>query len=72
MKREASSAKLLDKTVWNPRPVIDLLTRAVFESIPNRVFPSYCTFLGPAFSGRFTNGGRFMATVGTQRPSEHW
>jgi hypothetical protein len=49
MKRKASSAKLLDKTIWNPRPVIDLLSRAVFES-----GVSFLHFLGPAFSGRFT------------------
>jgi hypothetical protein len=32
MKGEASSAKLLDKTIWNPRPVIGLLPQAIAES----------------------------------------
>ena len=42
MKGKTSSAKLLDKTIWNPRPVIDLLSRAVFES-----GVSFLHFLGP-------------------------
>jgi hypothetical protein len=31
-KGKAYSTRFLDKTIWNPRPVIDLLSRAVFES----------------------------------------
>ena len=45
MKRKTSSTELLDKTIWNPRPVIDLLSRAVFES-----GVSFLHFLGPTFS----------------------
>ena len=34
LKGKACSTGFLDKTIWNPRPVIDLLllSRAVFES----------------------------------------
>ena len=42
LKGKACSTGFLDKTIWNPRPVIDLLSRAVFES-----GVSFLHFLGP-------------------------
>jgi hypothetical protein len=50
MKGKTSSAKLLDKTIWNPRPVIDLLPRAITE--PGG---SFMLVLGPTFSALLTN-----------------
>jgi hypothetical protein len=32
LKGKTCSARFLDKTIWNPRPLIDQLSRAVFES----------------------------------------
>ena len=42
LKGKAYSTRFLDKTIWNPRPVIDLLSRAVFE-----LGVSFLHFLGP-------------------------
>ena len=50
MKRKTSSTELLDKTIWNPRPVIDLLARAIRES-----GSSFLLVLGPTFSALLTN-----------------
>ena len=60
MKGKTSSAKLLDKTIWNPRPVIDLLSRAVFES-----GVSFLHFLGPTFSALLTVSALLTGAVGT-------
>jgi hypothetical protein len=50
MKGKISSAELLDKTIWNPRPVIDLLSRAITE-----LGGSFLLVLGPTFSSLLTN-----------------
>ena len=59
MKRKTSSTKLLDKTIWNPRPVIDSLSRAITES-----GGSYLLVLGPAFSELLTNNELLTNAVG--------
>jgi hypothetical protein len=43
MKGKTSPTKLLDKKIWNPRPVIDLTSRAIAES-----GGSFLLALGPA------------------------
>ena len=59
MKRKTSSTELLDKTIWNPRPVIGLLTRAIRES-----GGSFLLVLGPAFSALLTNKALLTNAVG--------
>ena len=60
MKRKTSSTGLLDKTIWNPRPVIGLLTRAIRES-----GGSFLLVLGPTFSALLTNKALLTNAVGT-------
>jgi hypothetical protein len=43
MKRKASSTELLDKTIWNPRPVVGLLSRATRESGGSFLLPPHPT-----------------------------
>jgi hypothetical protein len=38
MKGEAPPTKLLDKTIWNPRPVIGLVSRAVISYLGDPFF----------------------------------
>ena len=64
MKRKTSSTELLDKTIWNPRPVIDLLTRAIRES-----GGSFLLVLGPTFSALLTNKALLTNAVGTASTS---
>jgi hypothetical protein len=60
MKRKTSSTELLDKTIWNPRPVIGLLTRAIRES-----GGSFLLVLGPTFSALLANKALLTDAVGT-------
>ena len=48
------------KTIWNPRPVIDLVTRAIWES-----GGSFLLVLGPTFSALLTNKALLTNAVGT-------
>ena len=59
LKGKACSTGFLDKTIWNPRPVIDLLSRAVFES-----GVSFLHFLGPTFSALLTVSALLTGAVG--------
>ena len=63
LKGKAPSTRFLDKTIWNPRTVIDLLSRAVFES-----GNPFLLVLGPTFSDNLTNSDSFMEAVGTDKP----
>jgi hypothetical protein len=60
MKRKFSSTELLDKTIRNPRPVIDLLSRAITE-----LGGSFLLVLGPNFSALLTNKSLLTNAVGT-------
>ena len=59
MKGKASSTELLDKTIWNLRPVIDLPTRAIRES-----GGSFLLVLGPTFSALLTVSALLTGAVG--------
>ena len=59
LKGKAPSTRFLDKTIWNPRAVIDLLSRAVFES-----GNSFLLVLGPTFSDNLTASDSFAGAVG--------
>ena len=41
MKGKTSPTKLLDKTIWNPRPMIDLASRAVSDKSKSEVLPPF-------------------------------
>ena len=60
MKVKNYSTKLLDETIWNLRPVIDLPTRAIRES-----GGSFLLVLGPTFSALLTNKALLTDAVGT-------
>jgi hypothetical protein len=67
MKGKTSPTKLLDKTIWNPRPVVDLTSRAITES-----GGSFPTCFGPYFSGlfgewAFDGGCRYSQMTGIAR-----
>jgi hypothetical protein len=64
MKRKTSPTELLDKTIWNPRPVIDLLSRAITES-----GGSFLLVLGPTFSALLTNNSLLTNAVGNGHSS---
>ena len=49
---------LLDKTIWNPRPVIGLLSRAITE-----FGGSFLLVFGPTFSALLTNSALLTAAV---------
>ena len=61
MKGKTSSAKILDKTIWNPRPVIDLLSRAIINT---ELGGSFLLVLGPTFSTLLTNKSLLTNAVG--------
>jgi hypothetical protein len=60
MKGKTSSTKLLDKTIWNPRPVIGLLSRPITG--PSG---SFLLVLGPTFSALLTVSALLTGAVGT-------
>jgi hypothetical protein len=61
MKRKTSPTQFLDKTIWNPRPVIDLASRAIKES-----GGSFLLVLGETFSELLTNNELLTNAVGTR------
>ena len=65
LKGKACSTGFLDKTIWNPRPVIDLLSRAVFES-----GVSFLHFLGPTLVRFWRFSALLTGAVGTLEGTE--